>query len=105
MNRFFSTKLEKEAARSKSVYKILHANEAENQPSVVYRIAGDNHFLVEYGEMEFDMKIRFRVHLLEKKLRQLKIKGIEELSPGVRYKIYFPFILISHFSKILDHYK
>jgi urea carboxylase len=53
-------------------------------PAVVYRQAGDNYLLIEYGENVLDLALRLRIYLLMKAIREAAISGIEELSPGVR---------------------
>lgn len=54
------------------------------RPAVAYRQAGDNYVLLEYGENVLDLALRLRVHLLMEALSTQPIKGVEELSPGVR---------------------
>ncbi|WP_437614682.1 urea carboxylase [Erwinia sp. V71] len=54
------------------------------QPAIVYRQAGDNYILIEYGDNVLDLALRLRVHLLMQHLRDLAHPGIKELSPGVR---------------------
>ncbi|EXU74394.1 urea carboxylase [Erwinia mallotivora] len=53
-------------------------------PTAVWRQAGDNYILLEYGDNIMDLALRLRVHLLMTALRELNQPGIEELSPGVR---------------------
>jgi urea carboxylase len=53
-------------------------------PRVVYRPAGDEFLLVEYGEAVLDLELRFRVHALMEWLRQEKLPGIIDLTPGIR---------------------
>ncbi len=53
-------------------------------PEVVYRQAGDNYLLVEYGPMVLDLRCRLRVHALMAALAYQAVAGIEELAPGVR---------------------
>ncbi|PHM70589.1 urea carboxylase [Xenorhabdus sp. KJ12.1] len=53
-------------------------------PAVVYRQAGDNYILIEYGENILDLALRLRVHLLMEKLHALAEPGIKEIAPGVR---------------------
>ena len=54
------------------------------QPLVVYRAAGDEYVLIEYGEVEVDLNNRFRLHELEKMINDRQDKGILETIPGVR---------------------
>ena len=53
-------------------------------PAAVYRQAGDNYILLEYGDNVLDLALRLRVHLLMTALRETGQPGVEELSPGVR---------------------
>ncbi|MEA1081092.1 urea carboxylase [Marinobacter qingdaonensis] len=56
----------------------------EHETGVVYRAAGDNYVLVEYGPMELDIRLRFRAHALMLWLREKKHDAILELTPGIR---------------------
>jgi urea carboxylase len=51
---------------------------------VVYRRAGDRYLLIEYGPLELDLRLRFRVHALMRWLAQSRLPGIVDLTPGVR---------------------
>ncbi|MFV3076039.1 urea carboxylase [Niveispirillum fermenti] len=51
---------------------------------VVYRRAGDDYLLVEYGPMVLDLGLRLRVHLLVAALRDRSLPGIIDLTPGIR---------------------
>lgn len=67
---------------------ILQHYQVEGAPAVVYRPAGDNYILIEYGELELDLNLRFRVHALmqfiEQKIADKEITGIIDLTPGIR---------------------
>lgn len=67
---------------------ILQQYQVADAPQVVYRSAGDNYILVEYGELELDLNLRFRVHALmqfiEQKIAGRAITGIIDLTPGIR---------------------
>jgi urea carboxylase len=56
----------------------------ELSPKTVYRQAGDSYILLEYGENVLDLALRLRVHQLIQMIRDAKIAGVLELSPGVR---------------------
>jgi len=56
----------------------------EHDTGVVYRAAGDNYVLVEYGPMELDIKLRFRAHALMLWLKEHQHEGILDLTPGIR---------------------
>jgi urea carboxylase len=51
---------------------------------MVFRTDGDKCLLVEYGELELDLYLRFRVHVLEHKLRAQELAGIIDITPGIR---------------------
>jgi len=71
-------------------------------PRVVYRQAGDEFLLVEYGEAVLDLELRFRVHALMEWLRQEKLPGIVDLTPGIRsLQIHFDSQELG-FSRLLD---
>ncbi|KXS53819.1 MAG: urea carboxylase [Marinobacter sp. T13-3] len=59
-------------------------NTEEHETGVVYRAAGDNYVLVEYGDMELDIRLRFRAHALMLWLREQAHPAILELTPGIR---------------------
>lgn len=59
-------------------------NAASDGEQVVYRAAGDKYLLVEYGPMELDVRLRFRVYALMLHLRELAHPAILELTPGIR---------------------
>ncbi len=54
------------------------------QQRVVYRPAGDRHFLVEYGPLELDLRLRLRVHALMTWIEQSGLRGIIDVTPGIR---------------------
>jgi urea carboxylase len=56
----------------------------ERKPSFACRADGDRYLLVELGENVLDLTLRFRVHLLEQSLRDAKLPGILDVTPGVR---------------------
>jgi urea carboxylase len=55
-----------------------------DRPAVVYRRAGDDYLLVEYGPLELDLGLRLRVHGLMQALQARRARGILELTPGIR---------------------
>ena len=57
---------------------------SNHETGVVYRAAGDNYVLVEYGPMELDIRLRFRAHALMLWLRKQNHDAILELTPGIR---------------------
>ncbi len=58
--------------------------ETSAQIKVVYRQAGDKYLLIEYGELVLDLNLRLRVHALMQWLEGQNIKGILDLTPGIR---------------------
>ncbi|MEY4547030.1 MAG: hypothetical protein RL685_3225, partial [Pseudomonadota bacterium] len=51
---------------------------------VVYRQAGDRYFLVEYGPLELDLRLRLRVHALMTWIEQNHLPGLIDVTPGIR---------------------
>ena len=51
---------------------------------IVYRRAGDDFLLIEFGPMELDIALRFRVHAWMLWLREHSLPGLRELTPGIR---------------------
>lgn len=49
---------------------------------VSYRMSGDEHVLIEYGDINLDLAYRLRVHMLMEELKERSF--IRELCPGVR---------------------
>jgi len=63
---------------------VLRRFESNGAPAVVCRADGDRCLLVEYGPNVLDLNLRLRVHTLEQQLRELKLPGIIDITPGVR---------------------
>jgi len=64
---------------------VLHRTpESDNPVAVVYRRAGDKYLLVEYGPLVLDLNLRFRVHALMTRLQADAVRGILDLTPGIR---------------------
>lgn len=64
---------------------ILYHDEGESDlPAIVFRQSGDSYLLVEYGEMQLDIDLRFRVHVLMEALKKAAIAGILDITPGIR---------------------
>lgn len=64
------------------VLREVAASEAGEQ--IVYRRAGDDFLLIEFGPMELDIALRFRVHAWMLWLREHPLAGLRELTPGIR---------------------
>jgi urea carboxylase len=56
----------------------------EDRDGIVYRRAGDDNVLVEYGPMVLDLSLRLRAHGLMQAVKQNKLPGIIDLTPGIR---------------------
>jgi urea carboxylase len=56
----------------------------EGATPVRYRRAGDDNILVEYGPMALDFALRLKAHLLVEALKDSKLPGIIDLTPGIR---------------------
>ncbi|MFX7793130.1 carboxyltransferase domain-containing protein, partial [Acinetobacter baumannii] len=68
----------------------------------VYRRAGDDNLLVEYGPMELDIALRLRVHVLAQALEDAKLGGLIDLTPGIRsLQIHYDGTTLSR-GKLLD---
>lgn len=63
---------------------LARLNASDVGDDVVYRCAGDQFLLVEYGEQVLDIALRFRVHALMQYLHNRKFAGVLELTPGIR---------------------
>ncbi|WP_293795645.1 urea carboxylase [uncultured Pantoea sp.] len=64
---------------------VLHHHAAADQrPSLSIRAAGDRFLLVEYGDLQLDIALRFRVHALMQWLEAHPLPGQLELTPGIR---------------------
>ncbi|GAB4167264.1 MAG: urea carboxylase [Terrimicrobiaceae bacterium] len=57
---------------------------AYSDPAVVYRRQGDTGVLVEYGPMVLDLALRFRVQALYEYLKAAGVRGLLDLTPGIR---------------------
>ncbi len=76
------TDLSKNLKRSDAVISMIE--EGPNQPMVVYRMAGSDYILLEYGEVILDLNLRVRLYLLEQAIKSMQIEGVLELTPGLR---------------------
>ena len=63
---------------------ILARTPAGGGPEVTYRANGDDNLLVEYGPMVLDLALRARVQVLADQVSAAGVKGVRELTPGVR---------------------
>ncbi|WP_313512721.1 urea carboxylase [Pseudomonas sp.] len=51
---------------------------------LVARLSGDTHLLLEIGQPELDLVLRFRGHALMQALEAKSLKGVIDLTPGIR---------------------
>lgn len=64
---------------------VLYSDDGEDElPSILVRQSGDSNLLIEYGEMELDISLRFRVHVLMEALKEADIQGVTDITPGIR---------------------
>jgi urea carboxylase len=61
---------------------VLHRS--EGTVPVVYRRAGEQYLLLEFGEPVLDIPLRLRVQLMLEALRAKNVQGIVDLTPGIR---------------------
>lgn len=71
-------------ANGRSVQSPILATRLNGPVPVVYRRAGDDNLLVEYGPMTLDLALRLRIHLLASALSVRHLPGIIELTAGIR---------------------
>lgn len=57
---------------------------ADGEVSVTYRRSGDDNLLIEYGEQVLDLGLRMRVHALAERLKADGVRGVTDLTPGIR---------------------
>ena len=51
---------------------------------LVYRRAGDDYLLIEFGEPVLDINLRFRVHALMQAIESAHLTAVVDLTPGIR---------------------
>ena len=62
---------------------VLDSGRSEEDQWII-RQSGDQNLLIEFGEPELDLRVRFKVHLFYQLLMGSKITGIIDLTPGIR---------------------
>lgn len=62
---------------------IVHQYEVEGEARV-FRRAGDKYLLIELGELDLDLRLRFAVHTLMLELERIAPEGIIDITPGIR---------------------
>ncbi|WKC35680.1 urea carboxylase [Ectopseudomonas chengduensis] len=61
---------------------VLDLGEADTR--LVARLSGDTHLLLEIGQPELDLVLRFRGHALMQALEAKQLDGVIDLTPGIR---------------------
>nr|WP_318381395.1 urea carboxylase [uncultured Enterobacter sp.] len=61
---------------------VMETGEADKR--LVARLSGDTHLLLEIGDAELDLVLRFRGHALMQALAALTLPGVIDLTPGIR---------------------
>lgn len=61
---------------------VLDIGEADKR--LVARLSGDTHLLLEIGQPELDLVLRFRGHALMQALEAKQLDGVIDLTPGIR---------------------
>ncbi|MDN4171535.1 urea carboxylase [Nocardioides sp. SOB77] len=56
----------------------------DGEVPVTYRRSGDDNVLVEYGDLVLDLGLRARVHALHTALAERRVRGVVDLTPGIR---------------------
>ena len=62
---------------------VLESGQCEEDQWII-RQSGDQNLLIEFGEPELNLRVRFKVHLFYQLLVASKITGIIDLTPGIR---------------------
>ncbi|WP_219837426.1 urea carboxylase [Paenibacillus sp. R14(2021)] len=65
-------------------YPILHQETENRRFPITIRCSGDENILVEYGEMELDLLLRFQVHALMEAIEASGAIPVQDLTPGIR---------------------
>ncbi|MDO3649770.1 5-oxoprolinase/urea amidolyase family protein [Nocardia mangyaensis] len=63
---------------------VLRRADVDDETGVTYRRQGDDGVLVEYGTLTLDLGLRARVHALHQHLIAIGLRGVIELTPGIR---------------------
>jgi urea carboxylase len=63
---------------------VLYRGSDTDDVDVLYRAAGDDNILIEFGPMVLDFGLRLRVHQMMEALAMEGMPGVAELTPGVR---------------------
>ncbi|WP_046175570.1 urea carboxylase [Domibacillus indicus] len=72
-----------EAAKLSADYPVFIEQSKSRFPMTI-RAAGDEHVLIEYGDMELDLPLRFQVHALMEAIQARTDLPVLDLTPGIR---------------------
>jgi urea carboxylase len=73
-----------EAADVTAEYPILYREEEGRRFPITIRASGDRYLLIEYGDMELDMTLRFQAHALMEAIEADDNFSTVDLTPGIR---------------------
>ncbi|MFS0723637.1 urea carboxylase [Paenibacillus sp. 1P07SE] len=65
-------------------YPVLASEREGRRFPLTIRCSGDCNLLVEYGELELDLLLRFQVHALMQAIRESGVLPVLDLTPGIR---------------------
>lgn len=77
-------KKETETQKIEQSYPVLKKVEQDGKDKLVIRCAGDEYVMVEYGEMEIEMRLRIRVNALKQAIIEDKRIPLIDATPGIR---------------------
>ncbi|EGF32086.1 Urea carboxylase [Oxalobacteraceae bacterium IMCC9480] len=63
---------------------ILRTGALPDGTALVFRRAGDDYLLIEFGDAVLDINLRFRVHALMQSIELAQLAGVIDLTPGIR---------------------
>ena len=73
-----------ESAAGRASPAVVNASALADGTRVVYRRAGDDYLLIEFGEPVLDIGLRFRAHAMMLAIEQAQWPGVIDLTPGIR---------------------
>ena len=75
------------SAQGSATPAVVRSSVGSDGAAIVYRRAGDDYLLIEFGELVLDLSLRFRVHGLMQAVQQASLStltGVIDLTPGIR---------------------
>jgi len=73
-----------ERAKEKPATPFLMGGSENSDGATVYRRAGSENILIEFGPMALDLSLRLKAHLFMEALQKARLPGILDLTPGIR---------------------